>query len=66
MYSLEGLTEGIKRCEINIQSLKRAIAAEKNTIRDYRAMIKSIRAADKAQAAAQAAVNIEVAHGDPE
>lgn len=60
MYSVEGLTEGIKNCRRNIIVLKEAIAKEHNTIKEYRIMIDSLETAAKKKAAAEAGVHVEV------
>lgn len=60
MYTVKGLREGITNCKRNIQTLEEAISKEKNTIKDYRHMIKSIEKAEKDKAEAEANVNIEV------
>lgn len=60
MYSIEGLTHGIERCKINIETLTKAIADEQKTIADYKIMISKIKKADAKKEEAKANVHLEV------
>ena len=64
MYSIDGLKNGIKNSKKNIKVLEKAIADEKNTIKEYKIMIDSIETAEKKKAEAEAGIHIEVTHGD--
>lgn len=60
MYTVEGLENGIKQCRNNKKLLKEAMGKEDKTIADYKAMIASIKEADKKKAEAEANIHIEV------
>ncbi len=47
MYSIEGLTHGIERCDVNIATLEKAIEKERTTKADYRIMIDKLEVADR-------------------
>ena len=62
MYEKDGLLEGVQNCKRNIKVLEKAIADERNTIKEYRLMIDSIEQAEAKQAEALAGIHIEVEH----
>ena len=62
MYEKDGLLEGVKNCKRNIKVLEKAIADERNTIKEYRLMIDSMEQAEAKQAEAQAGIHIEVSN----
>lgn len=64
MYSIDGLTHGIERCKLNIQTLKDAIKAEEKTIRDYKEMIQTLEQKEQEKQEAEANVTLEVVHGN--
>ena len=62
MYEKDGLLEGVQNCKRNIKVLEKAIADERNTIKEYRLMIDSIEQAEVKQAEALAGIHIEVSN----
>ena len=54
MYSIDGLTHGIERAKLNIQTLKDAIVAEEKTIRDYKHMITTLAEKEREKEEAEA------------
>ena len=62
MYSVEGLTHGIERCKINIETLKQAIKAEQQTIADYKNMIDTLERVEQEKEEANS--HVEVVHGN--
>lgn len=65
MYEKDGLLEGVKNCKRNIKVLEKAIADERNTIKEYRLMIDSMEQAEAKMAEAEAGVQVEVVRDDP-
>ena len=59
-YSIEGLKHGIERCDVNIASLKEAIARERATKKEYAKMIRDLAFAKQKMDEALSNVNIEV------
>ena len=62
MYSIDGLTHGIERCKINIETLKQAIKAEQQTIADYKNMIDTLERVEQEKEEANS--HVEVVHGN--
>ena len=52
-YSIDGLTHGIERCKVNIESLEKAMANERNQIKEYKIMIDDLLRAKKDHAEAK-------------
>lgn len=64
MYSIDGLKNGIKGCRKNIKLLEGAIEKERNTIKEYRIMMKDIEISNKLKKAANDNVHIELVKDD--
>lgn len=64
MYSVEGLTHGIERCKINIETLKQAIKAEEQTIADYKIMISKLEKVERERVEAES--HVEIVHDNPQ
>ena len=60
MYSIDGLTHGIERCKINIETLEQAIKAERKTIADYKIMISTLEKVEREKEEANS--HVEVVH----
>ena len=63
MYSIEGLKHGIEQAKRNIETFEKAIAGERQTIKEYRLMIDDLKKKQKLMEEAKVAT-IEVVRDD--